>query len=268
MDAADFGTMIHEVLNRAAKSVVFASGDESKIGALLVKHLDDWAKTRFGISPSLPILISLDAAKHRLAAVAHVQTQLVRDKWSTIETERRFSMEIKGLKVTGTIDRIDRNEKTGQIRIIDYKTTDSAVQPERAHFGPVSDTTPDFAKVSVKSRTMQWSDLQLPLYMTFVLSEDAPEREVEVAYFNIPKAVNDTAVQCWKDFNQDTVRSAYACAVGVVEAVQSGIFWPPSERIDPDDFAALSPGADTFDGAAFTGNRTDRNEGTPRRRKQ
>jgi ATP-dependent helicase/nuclease subunit B len=265
MDAADFGTMIHEVLNRAAKSAVFASSDEAKIGAILSRHLDDWARARFGSSPSLPILISLDAAKHRLAAVAHVQAQLVRDKWRIIETERRFSIEIKGLEVTGTIDRIDRNEETGQIRIIDYKTTDSAVQPERAHFGPLSDTTPDFAKVPVKSRTMRWSDLQLPLYMTFVLSEDAPEREVEVAYFNIPKAVNDTSVQCWKDFNQDTVKSAYACAIGVVEAVQSGVFWPPSERIEPDNFEALSPGADTFDPLAFTRNTS---EETPRHRKR
>ncbi len=254
MDGRDFGTMIHEVLKAMTNSKsISTSADETQVGAFLGTELDRCSAKLFGKSPSLPVLISLDAARQRLAAAARVQAQLVRDGWEIVQVEQPFSLNIGGMEVRGKIDRMDRNKKTGAIRIIDYKTSDTAVSPEEAHFERVLEQTPDFAKITINNKPRRWADLQLPLYMLFTLGESAHEQAVEPAYFNIPKAVNQTDVQCWDNFNRDIMKSAQACASAVVKAIQSCIFWPPSGRVTHDDFESLFLGAgvDSFDADDF-----------------
>jgi ATP-dependent helicase/nuclease subunit B len=60
-------------------------------------------------------------------------------------------------------------------------------------------------------------------------------------YFNLPKAVSETAIATWDDLDEPTQTAAMECARGVAAAVRAGVFWPPNEDIDEDDdeFARL-----------------------------
>ena len=49
----------------------------------------------------------------------------------------------------GRIDRVERNEETGVLRVLDYKTSGKAKSPLDAHTARRTDTTPDYAAVDV-----------------------------------------------------------------------------------------------------------------------
>ena len=64
---------------------------------------------------------------------------------------------------------------------------------------------------------------------------------VLAGYFNLPKAVGETAVATWDNYDEEWRAAARRCAAGVVAAVTAGIFWPPAELAPRDDeeFAGL-----------------------------
>jgi ATP-dependent helicase/nuclease subunit B len=146
--------------------------------------------------------------------------------------------------VKGKIDRIDRHAD-GRVRVLDYKTGDTASDPIAAHLRSVRADElgrPEWLRTSnVEGKPLTWVDLQLPLYRLAVAATwgDA----VACGYFNLPKAASETAVLLWNDFSRETQASAEACAAGVVTAVLSGEFWPPRELAgrdaERDEFAAL-----------------------------
>jgi ATP-dependent helicase/nuclease subunit B len=139
--------------------------------------------------------------------------------------------------VRGKIDRIDRHRDSGARRVIDYKTTDSSKKPTDTHLGARRDETPEFAHVSVGDKPKRWTDLQLPLYA--VLGVEPSDTPPEPAYFNLPRAVTETALLPWPTFNADLAASAFECAEAIAEKIRSAVFWPPAERVDYDDFESL-----------------------------
>ena len=87
---------------------------------------------------------------------------------------------------------------------------------------------------SIGGRELEWTDLQLPLYLQAVA-----ERNAACGYFNLPKAVGETGVVLWDDYSAPWQAAAMQCAGAVAGAVQAGRFWPPAEDVAYDDFAAL-----------------------------
>jgi len=84
----------------------------------------------------------------------------------------------------------------------------------------------------------RWTDLQLPLYAVS-LRPEAGGRPVTAAYFNLPKAVTDTAIAVW-ELTPAVLAGAEACAAGVAAAIQRREFWPPADKVKYDDtFATL-----------------------------
>lgn len=240
LDAADFGTMIHAVLQRMGRDPRMASCTDPKtLTEFLHADAEAHIRSAFGRAPALPIRLTLDSAKERLAAAAAAQCRLVADGWEILRTEQSYTTVMNGMKVTGTIDRIDRHRGTGHIRVIDYKTSDRNDTPAASHFGAARAGTPDYAIVTVGGRAQRWKDLQLPVYL--LLLRDTPELagNVSAAYFTLPKAVTDTGMKPWDELDERLLQSAANCCAEIIERLQAGVFWPPAARPEHDDFGSL-----------------------------
>jgi ATP-dependent helicase/nuclease subunit B len=245
LDARDFGTLVHAVLERLGVEGAWRDcTDGPELGHHFSAELDRIAIGRFGRTPSLPLVVQIESARQRLQHAAHLQAAARAEGWRIVETEWAFpegAVVFEGLAVRGKIDRIERHEATGAVRVLDYKTSDKPVTPGDAHrkrLGRGESLRHAFAGCEVNGVPGKWIDLQLPLYR---LAAAHFGTEIVCGYFNLPKAVSETAIATWDDLDDATHAAAIECARGVAAAVRSGVFWPPNEDIDSDDdeFARL-----------------------------
>jgi len=253
MDPLDFGLLVHEVLYKMAKSGEMRNCENSqRLSNFLCAEAKKWVVKRFGSTPPLQVEIQLEAAKQRLNAAARVQGKLAADGWEILESEMEIEGQFGGVAVRGRIDRIDQHRKTGCIRIIDYKTSDQAQTPEKAHLGPLSSLTRDYAKVKVGKGEKRWLDLQLPLYRLLLPNEEFRGR-MQLGYFNLPKAIKDTKLVFWDGLDDELLQAGRICAEGVVEDIKRHRFWPPAPKVKYDRFASLFPAeiGDCVDVRAF-----------------
>lgn len=258
LDVFDFGILCHSALEAMGSSPVMGDcADPSKIREFLFGRLEEDARKRFGTQLTLPLVVQLESARQRLSRAADVQAGARAEGWIIQSVETSFILEIGGLQVTGKIDRIDRNERTGAVRVLDYKTSDQPVDPWHAHVRGIrkNETAPEFARFVLNGREYVWNDLQLPLYLRALRTggsradglgqagnDDATgTASVVGAYFNLPKASTETGIRAWEDYTLEIDEAAWKCADGVAKAIREGTFWPPNENIraDYDDFAPL-----------------------------
>jgi len=244
LDAFDFGNLVHDALEAmGCDDSPRTCDDSARLEAFLLQRADAWVRARYGPRPSLPVLVTLEAAKQRLAAAARVQAQLAADGWEIIRTESTLACVLGGVTIKGKVDRVDRNRRTGVLRIIDYKTSDTATSPAEAHLAAVADDTPDYQQVVVAGKRRRWIDLQLPLYDLLAAADEELAGDRELAYFGLPKAVGHTGVTVWDELTADMLGSSRECAGEIVKRVCRGEFWPPAQRLRYDDFASLLPQA-------------------------
>ena len=243
LDARDFGTLCHAALEAMGREPALRDcTDEGALREFLLARLNAEVARRYGAALTLPLLMQVESARQRLTAAATVQARTRAEGWVIDSVERKFVLEIAGLAVSGQIDRIDRHENTGAIRVLDYKTSDQPARPETAHLRKARREEPvrDFMRCSPDDRQqLVWADLQLPLYLR-AIAADYPG-PVSCGYFNLPKAVSETAIVEWEEYTPALAAAAWHCATGVAGAIRAGGFWPPNELVDPrqDDFAAL-----------------------------
>jgi len=235
LDARDFGTLCHSTLEAmAGEPTLRASADAAELRDFLHRALEREVRSRYGANLTLPLLVQVESARQRLARAADVQAVQRSEGWLIEQAEKSIVLRIGPIGVDGKIDRIERNERTGQRRVLDYKTADQPVSPLEAHarrLGRNDAAVPGFARFILDGREWMWKDLQLPLYLE-ALGREGP---VAAGYFNLPKAAGDTAVAVWDgydDFWRDTARR---CAEGVATAIAGGVFWPPAERLARED---------------------------------
>lgn len=246
LDVFDFGTLCHGALEAMGREP--ALRDETNVTTLrdfLLSRLESAARDRFGRELTLPLVVQLESARQRLSRAAEVQAATRAEGWVIEHVERPFALPLGGLEVTGKIDRIDRHQATGVVRVLDYKTSDHPVPPPAAHLRPArrEETAPEFARLTIGPRTFVWTDLQLPLYRRAAALDGtlAAGAGIDCAYFNLPKAVGETAIAPWADYLPSFDAAAKRCAEGIAAAILAGGFWPPNEHVAPerDDFAAL-----------------------------
>ena len=244
MDALDFGSLVHDVLDEMAQDKEMRRcRDTKRLQDFLCAKADEWAGRNFGSSPPLQVEVQLESAKQRLREAARVQSQLVKEGWEIIQSEMAIEGKLEGILVRGQIDRIDRHHETGRIRVLDYKTSENAQAPEATHFGSISPdgAMPGYARIKVNGIERRWIDLQLPLYAVLLASKREYPGPFETGYFNLPKAVADTGVSAWEGFSPALLDSAEECAKGIIRDIKSQRFWPPATRIQYDDFKSLFP---------------------------
>jgi ATP-dependent helicase/nuclease subunit B len=199
-----------------------------------VRRLDATVREQYGKLLSLPLLIQIESARQRLIKFAELQAAERAVGWEIVDVERSFEIEVGGLAIRGKIDRIDRHRETGAVRVLDYKTSDTAVTPMAAHLRSLrpGEEVADWAQIDVGGRHRVWSDLQLPLYLR-AIGKDFPGRAA-CGYINLPKASSETALALWDDYSLEWHESAMHCAEQACAAIRRGEFWPPNELLDPD----------------------------------
>ena len=241
LDARDFGTLCHAALEAMAREPALRDcTDEAVLREFLLDAIEREARGRFGDERTLPLTIQMESARQRLSRFAAVQARERAEGWVIVEVERPFALALGGLEVRGRIDRIDRHEAHGAWRVLDYKTSDTAVAPQRSHLRSARGddaTRPAWQRVGFDGRECVWTDLQLPLYL-HALAPTHPT--LQAGYVNLPKAAGETAVVLWPDFTPEMLAAARACAEGVAAAIAAGEFWPPAELpADRDAFGSL-----------------------------
>lgn len=256
LDAFDFGNLVHHALHVMAKSDTWkACDDADALGEFLAAEAAARARRQFGARPPLQIEFQVESAQQRLRAAARHHVAAVRDGWEIIAAEQAFAGSLGGLRVGGRIDRIERHRERGVLRVLDYKSSDQADAPAATHLGTDREDLPAYARVQVAGRGRSWRDLQLPLYRLLLQQDQAFAGfgVVELGYFNLPKAVGQTGIQVWAEFDGGLLDAARTCAEGVAADVQAGRFWPPRENVRYDDFERLFPGpvADFVDPAGL-----------------
>lgn len=174
LTAPAFGSLIHDVLNRFGQSDVRDAHAQEAIETFLLQELHREALGHFGRTRSATISVQLKMIESRLTAFARWQAKNCQAGWRIFQTEKKYECsdfsDIHGrpVKLVGRVDRIDKHARTGQFRVLDYKTSESANKPEATH------------------RTKkEWIDLQLPLYRLLVRSEGITSN-LELGYVQIP----------------------------------------------------------------------------------
>ena len=242
LDALDFGIICHTALEEFGRDESLRdSTDVEMIGSFLTSSAEKRIKNHFGNHPSVAVMVQLEAIKQRLEHAAKCQAKLRDDGWKITEVEKKIYIENaygSSISIKGKVDRIDIHEATGQIRVIDYKTSDTAVPPQKAHFKKIMDVRAyrDYAVFNLGEKAYRWTDLQLPLYT--LLLEQEMNQPVECGYFNLPKAVLESGVQAWPDLHQ-YLKQAKRCVSGVIDSVEKQVFWPATPRVDYDPFESI-----------------------------
>jgi hypothetical protein len=154
LDPRVFGTLAHQVLELFGKTEDAQIADPARIRGRLFRLLDQVAEERFGSSPLPTVPLQLEQLKTRFDDFAEGHARWIEQGWRIYTTEARtppngVPIQVDGdpLFLSGRIDRIDRHEETGAWAVLDYKTGERPLKPERSHGGPGN-----------------WKDLQLPLY--------------------------------------------------------------------------------------------------------
>lgn len=233
LDAMDFGTLVHAALEQLGLEPALRDCTDARaLEDFLLAAFDRAARQRFGTELTLPLVIQFESARQRLARAAEVLAEQRAAGWVVERVEWKFpaAHALGGIAVRGKIDRIERHATTGRVRVVDFKTSDRPVSPREAHcrrLARTDDPSPPLARFSLGGEDLVWQDLQLPLYLDAVRAEFGAD--VECAYFNLPKAVGETAVVAWSDYSAEWHEAARGCAERIAAAVAARTFWPPAE---------------------------------------
>ena len=144
------------------------------------------------------------------------------------------------------MDRVDRHETDGSIRVLDYKTSSNS--PAEAHWGSPGrepEQFPEYARFMGldkrgKDLERRWIGLQLPLYRWWAQDEGnlgLADKEVTVGYFNLSSEI--VGVTVWEELDDELMASAMTCAKGVIADLRSGLACSPRGRVAYDDFKDL-----------------------------
>jgi ATP-dependent helicase/nuclease subunit B len=250
MSALDFGIVLHKTVENFAGEVsVRESMNADAIERFVLAELDVVLTERFGRRLSLPLRVQRESLRARLRRFARIQAQERRDGWRIHHGELRFDKEhtlaLAGMPVVGSLDRVDIHEKTGQRRVLDYKTFAKRKSAADVHL-TAGTGEHDFRETVCHGKRARWQDLQLPLYRALAefLWPDDPQPPA-VGYFLLPERIEESGIE---EFVLDApgFASAMSSAEAVANRIQRGIYWPPG-AVPYDDYASIFLGDDPAD---------------------
>ncbi|MBI1371047.1 MAG: hypothetical protein GC162_20640 [Planctomycetes bacterium] len=231
LDGGAFGSLAHEVLSEFGRGPAAHAVDAKVIAKSLDKLLDRAAAHLVGVEALPAVRVQVEQLRSRLHAFAAWQAEWASEGWRiatkhvehAVRREHGVSINVddKPMGLTGRIDRVDVHERTGEVVVFDYKTGDVGDDPEKAH----------------RKKSGEWIDLQLPLYR-YLAASMGYRGAVRLGYILLPKSEHlvRAAIAEWTD---DDLRHADETARDIIRAIRDEVFWPPSEGIVFDDFAAI-----------------------------
>jgi RecB family exonuclease len=227
-----FGALLHDVLETFGRDHDARELTHPEpIRDFLLAQLASEIRREWGTEPPAAVALQRWSLEGRLSAFAqwqarwrangqriqHVELDIDDPAAALLVDGSRFGL-------TGRIDRIDVDERSGRWTILDYKTGE-ARDPDRTH--------------RTKSR---WVDLQLPLYRHLVGPLNPPG-EPRLGYISLSKSAKDTRDRI-AEWSSEDLADADAAAMEVVRRVRQRRFWPPSFETVYSDFTRLMTGAD------------------------
>jgi ATP-dependent helicase/nuclease subunit B len=226
MDAKQFGSLVHKVLERYGKETPHLA-DREEIASAVLAALETEVRRRFGTDPSPAVRVQIEAARVRLISFAAVQADQVAQGWKILEVERKSlgDLHLAGIPLSAKIDRIERNGD--RLRVLDYKTHASGKSPEENHLHPRSRAFLPEAETMLRGKPKAWVDLQLPLYRRIAESL-FPGTTIETGYFVLAADPEESDVMEF-ELTEDLLSSAHACAEAATSAIVRGVFWPPRQ---------------------------------------
>jgi len=237
MDARVFGEVLHLAVEGFSRDEKLReSRHASEIEKSVLGHLDEALAGYFGNKLSLPVKVQRESLRARLRRFAAIQARERAAGWRIVEAEIKFKEEktitLGGISVVAKIDRVEVHEKTGQRRILDYKTYKGVKgrRPAETHFekSPGDEGLPE-AEFEFDGQMRRWKQLQLPLYRRIAAAywPDDPLPPV-AGYFLLPERVEESEIF---EFALDDAlfASALRCAEAVADRVRRGVYWPPRE---------------------------------------
>ena len=157
--------------------------------------------------------------------------------------------------LSGQIDRIERNSRNGEIRVLDYKTIDSgdvkALTPRSVHLKKftASSTAEEYAKFELDGKIFYWIDLQLPLYIMVLNSIDRfKNSKIHCGYFVLNKTMSNIKIYPWNDI-MDYIEPAEECVKKIITNIQNKVFWPPNPKPKYENYNQLSQGYSSLEEA-------------------
>lgn len=256
LSPGDLGNVMHEVLKSFATGSVAYSRHAGEIAEWLEAELTKWTTANYGAQPLFSVALQIESMRQRLRKFAEVQSEIRAEGWVVIEAEKlitpEWGVKIGGVALSGKIDRIDRHEKTGVLRVIDYKTSQSERGPAGGHVKKAGAADLEDEAIQwqcfddAHEKPQRWVDLQLPLYALAVMAKYPEAPSVDAAYICLPATVDGIELKEWKrearsgaTWNEELLQAAKWCAEEAVRRMSAGMFWPPSENVKYDDFEEL-----------------------------
>ncbi len=223
LDALSFGNVLHEVLRRFGQSEECDSADADKLRRWLRRLLSEVAQEQFGSQRRAAVKVQLKQLEARLDTFSRWQAKWRREGWliahaevslrPNVTADQQPSFRVDGLPVWlhGRIDRIDRNEISGEWAIFDYKSSDRGDSPEATH----------------RKKKIEWLDLQLPLYRHLARAFALP-REPRLGYINLPKDLAAIGTS-FAEWSAEELSDADDTAMQVARRIARREFWPPTD---------------------------------------
>lgn len=231
MDPRDFGTGVHEVLQSLDEDGELEWNRLDNVEREASGRLELWFRRAFGSSPGLLLQLQYEALWRRVRAAARIRFEARQQGWSPVKVEWGFGEEadlsVEGVALRGKIDLLE--EREGELRIVDYKTSDKPKSPLEAHRIRLSGRggfQPPELFPFPGGDSAGWTNLQLPLYAAAV-RRVYPGRPIRVAYGHLPRAVTESCLEEWDGFDEALIDSALEAASRIVQFWRGKGFWPP-----------------------------------------
>jgi hypothetical protein len=216
LDARLFGNLAHAVLSDFGRSKVASSHDRKTIRDYLDERLDAHVELSFGDLAHPAVAVQVEQLRSRLEGFAKWQASWGASGKKILHAEiafeqRQVALDVDGIPfyLHGRIDRIDRDEATGQLFVFDYKVPNRARTPDADHLAKGD-----------------WKNLQLPLYRQLV-AVPYPGSKVELGYISLP--AEDSGVrELMADWSEADLMTATDVAKQVVRDLRNEVFWPPA----------------------------------------
>lgn len=218
IDAAGFGTLLHDVLREFGQSRFRTSTNADEIRAFLDRAVALFAAREYGGSARFPVQLQLEHARLRLHDFARWQADHAAQGWRIHLVEASATEPVMfrvdddlSVALRGRIDRIDVHETSGQWLILDYKTGDEPKTPDKNHLAKSA-----------------WVNLQLPLYRHLAQALGL-RGDFQLGYVVLPRA-RDAVQLLPAEWSEELLREADEVARQVIRDVRAGRFWVPLEE--------------------------------------
>ncbi len=218
-DALMFGSMLHSVLDSVVK--VELTGRRFSTYEQLLTFLENRLEHEFAFPEERRggTIIQRESLKTRLAAYAHWHLAFRQQGWTPLESEFSFKIASpSGLIVNGRIDRVERNTITGEVLLLDIKTSEK------------ESTVDQFHRPSAAGG--KWLSLQLPIYREgWRVSQSADDsiQPPRLGLLFIDGAATVSLQESkWTESDFEDADRAFR---ETTAAIATGAFWPPSEEV-------------------------------------